>query len=126
MDGDEELSTAVIGGLDSLLKVCAACYGFVHGGVVDCVPELLQLGDKGFDNGSVYFTLSETFIFGSVSGTRCCVPGVDAYLDGYHLLCFLVLAYINKDYTPIISHLRVSSCIIFYPSFFHNSPIILP
>ena len=113
MDGDEELGSALIGGLDSLLKVCAACYGFVHGGVVDGVSELLQFGDEGFDNGSVDFTLSEALIFGSVSCACCRVPGVDAYFDVIHPLCFLVLAYINKDYTFIISHLRVSSCIIF-------------
>ena len=113
MDGEEELGSAIVGGLDSLLKVCAACYGFVHGGVVDCVPELLQFGDKCLDHGSVDFALSEAFVFGSVSCACCRVSGVDAYFDVIHPLCFLVLAYINKDYTFIISHLRVSSCIIF-------------
>ena len=82
MDGDEELGSALIGGLDSLVKVCAACYGFVYRGVVDGVSELLQFGDERLDHGSVDFTLSEAFVFGSVSCACCRVPGVDAYLNG--------------------------------------------
>ena len=41
MDGQEQLSTAIIGGLDSLLQVCFVRRGGVHCGVVDGMAELL-------------------------------------------------------------------------------------
>ena len=40
MDGQEELSATMIGGLDNLTQVCVVCSGFVHGGVVDGMSEL--------------------------------------------------------------------------------------
>ena len=90
MDGDEELSAAVIGGLDSLLQVCFIGRGFVHCGVVDGVPELLQFGDEGVDNGSIDFALSEAFIFGSVSCACCRMPRVDGNSYNKHLPSLLV------------------------------------
>jgi hypothetical protein len=56
---------------------------------MDGMPELLQVGDKGLDNRSVDFTLSEAFILGSVSSTGCCMPCINAYLYGQHLLSLL-------------------------------------
>lgn len=88
MDGDEELGPAIIGGLDNLAQVCFVCRGLVHCGVMDCVPEFLQFGDQGSYNGSVDFTLSEAFIYCSVAWTGFCMPRVDAYLNGQHLLSF--------------------------------------
>ena len=69
-----------------MAQVCFVCVCFVHGGVVDGMPELLQFGDKGLDNGSVDFALSEAFINGSVARTCCCMPCVDTNLYGQHLL----------------------------------------
>ena len=89
MDGNEELGAAIIGGLDNLLQICLIAGGFVHCGVMDGVSELLQFGDQGFDYGAVDLTLTEAFIFGSVSCACCRVPGVDTNLNGSHLLSCL-------------------------------------
>ena len=71
---------------------------------MDGVAELLQFGDEGSYNGSVDVTLSDALINGSVARPCCRVPGVDAYLNGQHLLS-----------ASIVSHGRVSSRIIFRP-----------
>ena len=86
MDGNEEFGTAIVGGLDNLLKVCIACHGLVHGGVVDGVPELLQFGDKGLDNGAVNLALTKAFVFGSISRSARCMPRINGYSYGQHLL----------------------------------------
>lgn len=99
MNGDEQFRATIIGGLDYLAQVCFVCVCFIHRRVVDGMPELLQFGDKGFDNGAVDFTLSETFINGSVTHACCCVPGVDAYLNGSHLLSYsLFCVYIRNNF----------------------------
>ena len=71
-----------------MAQVCFVGRGFVHGGVMDCMPELLQFGDQSGYNGSVDLALSEAFVFGSVACACLCVPCVDAYLNGQHLLSF--------------------------------------
>jgi hypothetical protein len=86
MDGKEQVRAAIIGGLDYLAQVCIVCACLVHSGVMDGMPELLQLGDKGLDNRSVDLALSEAFILGSVSSASCCMPCVDTYLNGSHPL----------------------------------------
>ena len=73
-----------------MLKVCFIGSRLIHGGVVDGVSELLQFGDEGVDNGTVYFALSEAFIFGSVACTYCRVPRVDGNSYNKHLLSLLV------------------------------------
>ena len=85
MDGQKELGTAIVGGLDNLLQVCRVRCGGVHGGVVDGMAELLQLGDQGSHHGTVDLTLTEAFVFGSIARTARSVPCVYAYSNSSHL-----------------------------------------
>ena len=111
MDGQEELSAAIIGGLDSLVQVCSVGSGFVHCGVVDCVPELLQFGDQGCYNGSVDLALTEAFINGAIAWAGLCVPCVDAYLNGQHLLSFSM----DSDYKRQVYYFIFMCSIAFHP-----------
>ena len=86
VNGQEELGTAMIGGLDNLLQVCAVCRSGVHSGVMDGMAELLQFGDEGFHHVAVDLALTEAFVFGSVAGTASGVPCVYAYSNSSHLL----------------------------------------
>ncbi len=86
VDRNEPLGSAVIGGLDNLLQVCAVRCSGVHCGVVDGMAELLEFGDEGFHHVAVDLALTEAFVFGSVAGTLRGVPCVDAYLNDSHLL----------------------------------------
>ena len=86
MDGQEELGSAIVGGLDSLLQVCCVRRGGIHCGVMDRMAELLQFGDKGSYHGAVDLTLTEAFVFGSIACTARSVPCVYAYSNSSHLL----------------------------------------
>ena len=86
MDRQEELGTTIIGGLDNLAQVCVVRSGFVHGGVMDGMSELLHFGDEGLDNGTVDLTLTEALILGSVPSPARCMPRIDGNSYSTHLL----------------------------------------
>ena len=90
MDRDKQLGTAIVGGLDNLLQVCTICRGLVHCGIMDGMAELLQFGDKGFDDGAVNLALTKAFVFGSVAYACCRVPGIDRDSYSSHLLSFVM------------------------------------
>ena len=85
MDGQKQLGTAMIGGLDNLLQVCAVCRSGVHSGVMDGMAELLQFGDEGFHHVAVDLALAEAFVFGSITRTARSMPCVYVYSNSSHL-----------------------------------------